>query len=121
MTIKVVLEIMTEVQDDVQFVWTSGRIDGVNASEFVTRFEQSIDGDKDVVLDLHHLRYISSAGLRGLLIIARKMHDSGKFVICGIPPHIIDVFKVTGMDKVLNITGNRKQALELVQATQPSS
>ena len=112
----VIMEIMTEVEGNVQFVWTSGRIDGVNANEFVSNFEEAVDMEhKHVVLDLHYLRYISSAGLRGLLIIARKMFGSSKFVVCSIPENIYDVFKVTGMDKVLTIVDDRKAALEFIQ------
>ena len=113
---KVIMEIMTEVDGSVQFVWTSGRIDGVNANEFVQKFEEAVDMEnKHVVLDLHYLRYISSAGLRGLLLIARDMFGRRKFVVCSIPDNIYDVFKVTGMDRVLTIVDDRKAALEFIQ------
>ena len=113
---QVIMEIMSEVKGNTQFVWTSGRIDGVNAKEFVDKFQDAIDMDNmHVVLDLRYLRYISSAGLRGLLIIARKMQGTCKFVVCSIPSNILDVFKVTGMHNVLTIVEDRKAALELIQ------
>ena len=112
---KVIMEIMKEVEGNTQFVWTNGRIDGVNVIEFVEKFEDSVElTNMNVVLDLHYLSYISSAGLRGFLIIARKMHGNKKFVVCSIPANILEVFKVTGMDHVLTIANDRKHALELI-------
>ena len=51
-----------------------GRIDGANAREFQVALESAIDPtDSNVILDLENLSYISSAGLRVILMTAKSL------------------------------------------------
>lgn len=56
----------------------SGRIDAVTAPDFERACLEVVHaGEKIVVLDLGGVLYISSAGLRSLLIIGRELQASG--------------------------------------------
>ena len=51
-------------------------------------------------LDLAKLEYISSAGLRQIVAMHKKMK---KLTITNVPAEIMDVFRMTGFDKRLDI------------------
>ena len=53
-----------------------GRIDGSNAADFLSSVEGVIDqNDSGIVLDFTNLAYISSAGLRIILLIAKDLRQ----------------------------------------------
>ena len=56
-----------------------GRVDGTNATEFQDAMKSEIvDSDRAVILDLENLTYISSAGLRVVLLIAKDLAEAGR-------------------------------------------
>ena len=69
-----------------------GRIDGNNYIEVQNALESGIDPDEHaMILDFAQLGYISSAGLRVCLIIAKKFNPEGKaFGICNLSESIRD-------------------------------
>ena len=49
-----------------------------------------------VVLDLHQVRYLASAGFQPLITLHRKLQDTGgQMVLCGLSPILTEVFRVT--------------------------
>ncbi len=53
-------------------------------------------GTGKVVLDLHKVRYLASAGFHPLLSLHRKLQDEGsRLVLCGLSPILSEVFRVT--------------------------
>ena len=49
------------------------------------------------VLDLSGVSYLSSAGLRALLLIHRRVAgENGRLVLAGVSPPVADIMKVTG-------------------------
>lgn len=90
-----------------------GRVDGTNASQLDATIAEHIDaGEAALLLDLGELTYISSAGLRVLLMAARKMQArSGKALFCCLSQQIARVFEVSGFNNVLSVHGSRDEAL----------
>ena len=91
-----------------------GRIDGVNARDFENALRESIgEGDGAVIVDLEDLSYISSAGLRAILLIAKTLSQRGaKFALCALSAPIREVFEISGFDKIVAIHGTRREAVE---------
>lgn len=84
----------------------TGHIDGINAQEFHDSLNQKTqDFDNNVVvLDCEKLSYISSAGLRSILLVARILTGKNKkFMLCSLPSSAMEVVKISGFDKVLDI------------------
>ena len=50
-----------------------GRVDTTNAKEFEEIITNSLDGVKELIMDFESLEYISSAGLRVMLMAIKKM------------------------------------------------
>ena len=108
----------TERDNGVLTVKVQGRVDGTNANEFQEEIRAALeDGDKAVLLDMAELSYISSAGLRSVLMIAKMMEKSNKpFMIHSLSAPIQDVFEISGFDKIINISDSPEQALKQLKA-----
>ena len=80
-----------------------GRIDSINAPEVTDTFEKLLNENsiKSALIDAADLEYISSAGLRALLTLKKKI--PGAVTILNTSDDIKDIFEVTGFDMILNI------------------
>ena len=81
----------------------SGRIDPTTASAFEKAVLENLDGVQDFVLDLKDVPYTSSAGLRTLLLAQKKMMKQGSMTLKNVQSSVLEVLKVTGYIKFLNI------------------
>ncbi|MXY46450.1 MAG: STAS domain-containing protein [Chloroflexi bacterium] len=90
------------------------RVDGTNAGEFQQALEADIsENDRIVILDCEGLSYISSAGLRVVLLTARALQkQNSKFAICSLSEQIREVFEISGFDKIIPVHSNRTAAVE---------
>ena len=90
-----------------------GRVDGTNASEFQDAMKAEInESDRAVVLDLQDLTYISSAGLRVVLLIAKDLQRQGaKMAACSLSDPVREVFVISGFDKIIPIHDSQDSAI----------
>ena len=81
-----------------------GRVDSLTAPEFLAAFEKAANTNflTDATVDMSHLEYISSAGLRVLLIIAKRL-GVGHVTITGASEPVRSIFEQTGYNYVLTI------------------
>ena len=57
------------------------------------------------VIDLARLDYISSAGLRVLLVTQKRVRGSGAGLrLINVRPHIHEIFRYTGFDRIIEMT-----------------
>lgn len=101
-------------EDDVLVISVSGRLDAETAPGFqedvLSRVEQ---GETSIVFDLQNLQYVSSAGLRVVLMAAKRLQQSGgKLVVCSLQDTVLEVFKISGMDSIIETAIDRACALE---------
>ena len=81
-----------------------GRLDTNTAPELETSFNADVAGITSVVLDLAELVYMSSAGLRVVLAMQKKMNAiNGSMVVKNVNETIMEVFEVTGFVDILTI------------------
>ena len=80
-----------------------GCLDATNFKELERRVRESLDGVEFLVLDCSGLEYISSAGLRAMLVAQKAMSKQGKMVVRGANESVMDTFELTGFTKVLTI------------------
>ena len=81
----------------------SGRLDTMTAPKLESEVKESLDGIHELVMDFTNLEYISSAGLRVLLLTTKLMKGKGSFVIKNINEIVNEVFEVTGFMDILNV------------------
>lgn len=93
-----------------------GRIDGTNYLECQNILESGIDPDEDaMILDFVQLGYISSAGLRVCLVIAKRFNGPGKaFGICNLSRSIRDIITVSGFDQIISLYETQSAAVQAI-------
>jgi len=63
-----------------------------------------VDDVNTLNIDLSELDYVSSAGLRVLLVAAKAAKGKGgKVVLLSPKPAILEVLKISGFDKILDV------------------
>ncbi len=92
-----------EKTNDVLILRMNGRLDAISCATFENEVLPLAGGSKThVVIDAGALEYISSAGLRSLLLIARQQNaHGGKVIICSLNPGIKEVFRISGFDTII--------------------
>ena len=82
------------------------------------RLAEKLDADKlkGLVIDFEATEYISSAGLRVLLMAAKKMKSTdGKLILCSMSEHVKEVFDIAGFTPIFNIETSREAAITVAQ------
>ena len=80
-----------------------GEVDSMNANDIEETLLRESEGVTDIMFDLGQLEYISSAGLRVLLSMQKLMKNQGSMTISNVNDDVMDIFKVTGFVRLLNI------------------
>ena len=80
-----------------------GRLDSTTAPELEEAVKESIEGVKDFCFDLSELEYISSAGLRVLLLSQKIMSKQGDLKVTNVKDEVMEIFEVTGFSEILTI------------------
>ena len=106
-------ELRNDIKGDVLILRFSGRLDAVTTPQIEKQVCQFIEqGQHKLLLDFSGVDYISSAGMRMLLATTKKLKSlSGQMILCSTNANVMDVFKMSGFDHVLQISPNENEAL----------
>lgn len=99
------MEIEKKQEKEVALVSVKGRMDAVSSPEFEKEMAVLIaEGNNVLILDLFALDYISSAGLRTILTITKKLKQKGgKLLLAGLKGMVKEVFEISGFRSVIPI------------------
>ena len=97
------MEIKMTKDNDKLLVALEGRLDTMTSPELEEKLKPELDSLTELAFDFSGLEYISSAGLRVLLMAAQSMEGKGKMVVKNVNSDIMDIFEVTGFSDILNI------------------
>lgn len=91
----------------------TGRLDAVTAPIFEKRIARLVEeGETRLVLNLERLDYLSSAGLRAILSVAKKIPKSeGSLVVCNLVGMTREVFSISGFDGIFPVAESVEEAL----------
>ena len=81
----------------------SGRLDTMTSPQLESEITGHLDGITEFIMDFTDLEYISSAGLRVLLVTSKMMKGKGRFVIRNINETVREIFEVTGFLDILTV------------------
>lgn len=99
------MQITTNISNQNLIISLSGRLDTITSpqlEEEITR--NSLDEIETVTLNMRALEYISSAGLRVVLKLHKKMTaQGGQLKLINVNDMIMEIFTMTGMDSFLEI------------------
>ena len=81
-----------------------GKLDVTSSEGFTELSISETEKNPKIVLDFAGLEYISSAGLRAVLMIAKKAAAAGgSFAVAGAVGSVVDVFKISGFDGIIRM------------------
>jgi anti-anti-sigma factor len=111
------MDISLERDGDVVVVRLSGRLDSSVASSAEERLSAAVtDAEPRLAIDMSGLAYISSAGLRVLLVLAKKVQQQkGKIALGGLTDNVREVFAVSGFDTIFPIETDLAAAVAAVR------
>ncbi|MCK4570110.1 MAG: STAS domain-containing protein [Bacteroidales bacterium] len=91
-----------------------GRLDTTNYGELEHHLSSMTENNEmKILLDLEKLEYISSSGLRILLMFLKKLKAAdGRFMLCGLSSDIREIFEISGFINIFEIFENQEAALE---------
>jgi anti-anti-sigma factor len=93
----------------------AGRLDGLTSDTVKSRLLDVIQGTAlRLVIDFAGVTYISSAGLRVLLEVAKRVAAvKGKLVLCAMGRDVRQVFDLAGFAALMPLCASREEALAL--------
>lgn len=108
------MEITTREVEGVKVVDFKGNLDTNTSPQAENHLSKMLDeGDKKILVNFKNLDYISSTGLRVLLVIAKRMKSSGdELRLCSLNEVVQEVFDISGFSVMLNVFGSESEALK---------
>lgn len=97
------MNITTKKENTTLTVALEGRLDTTTAPELEKALQAADASVTELILDFAGLVYVSSAGLRVLLITQKKMNKQGKMIIRNVCDDIKEIFEITGFLDILTI------------------
>ncbi len=111
------MKIGTENEGGVLVVKPNGRID----SDTSTDLEASLlgwieEGAHRLVIDFSDVNYVSSAGLRVILMAAKRIKQAqGGMALCALSTAIYEVLEISGFLSIITVTETRAEAMTTVK------
>ncbi len=98
------MEIVVKQEGTPFFFALEGRLD-TNTSPQLDEYAADLakKGVKDIVVDMGKCDFVSSAGLRVIVAMQKRAAVEGSLVFRNVLPEVMEVFEMTGFDKILTI------------------
>lgn len=100
-------------REGIAIVAPSGRIDTTTSGSLEEAVRRVVDtGGRRLLVDLSAVDYISSAGLRVFLVLAKRLRDlHGRLVLCGMTEPVRQVFQLAGFMPLFRVEPTQEAAL----------
>ncbi len=91
----------------------AGRVDSTTTETLERALTAALDaGERQLVVDFEGVSYISSVGLRALLVAARRMREArGTLVLCAMGDAVRQVFDLAGFLPLFTVDATRELAV----------
>ena len=91
------------LSDDTLTLTIEGRLDVITSPILNKVVDTELAGVKKLILDLEHLEYVSSAGLRVILTAQDIMDEQGEMKVIHANETVMETFDITGLVDLLTI------------------
>ena len=106
------MKVSVNEQANVSTVTLEGSIDGKTAPLVREELRPALEKAKNVILDMAGVNYLSSAGLRLLLLVYREFSaKNGKLVLVAVSPEIRAVMSHTGFLSFFTLADTQTEAM----------
>ena len=90
------------ISENVVTLKVSGRLDTETSSQFREEMKQIPQNAEKLIFDFTDVNYVSSAGLRELLV-CRKQYPGDRMTIINVQENVYEVFEMTGFDAIIPV------------------
>lgn len=97
------MDISKNIENGRLFLTISGRLDTTTAPLLEKEIKLDLDSISGITMDFDKLEYLSSAGLRVLLGVHKKLEKKDGLTIRNINETVAEIFDITGFSDVFNI------------------
>lgn len=109
------VEIKSALEKDIYTIYVIGEVDASSSIYLDESISEATSKHKKIMVNCEKLEYISSAGLGVFMSYINDMDEKDiKLVIYGLSDKVKHVFKILGLDQLLNITKDELEAKQLV-------
>jgi anti-anti-sigma factor len=109
------MDIHIEQKDAYVIVTAAGKIDAVTCTELEAKLNNLADnGQNRILINFKEVSYISSAGLRVLLAITKKLHGKGSLSLCSLSKGVRDIVTMAGFDHFMAIHDDLETAESVI-------
>ena len=106
------LEIRNESVGEILVLDLKGRLDTETSADLELAVQDLLEtGARDFIISLAGVGYVSSAGLRVLLMLGKGVDGNGSLRLVGLNPTVRQVFDVAGFTQLFTILPDREAAL----------
>ena len=99
------MEITKEYDGNELTISVEGRIDTITSQDLEREIASEMGNFNSLVMDFTDLTYISSAGLRLMIVTQKKLKPENiPFVIKNVNDTVGEIFRMSGFNKILEIT-----------------
>ena len=110
------MDVHSRQTDGAVVLTPAGRIDHHSATEFGDALQPYLDrcreGAGSLILDLGQTEYMSSVGLRVLMLAARQLKPHrGCMVICGLQPVMREIFEISRFHLIFDVYDSSDEAI----------
>ncbi len=111
------MNIKTITRDEITIVEISGSLDANTVPQVQDEIMSHVIPGCRLVLDMSECQYVSSSGLRILLMIAKqvKANGSGQWCLASVSAEVMDVIEMTGFAQFFSAAKTVSAAIEVVQ------
>ena len=107
------MTIDTLTEQGITVIAVQGRLDAPAAPEAERAFVAAVDeGARRVLLDLNGVDYMSSGGIRVIVMLSKRLgREGGSLKLCGMNPFVSEVFEITNLASQYDIRSDRHAGL----------
>lgn len=98
-----VMQIIKSLNNKELTIKLVGELNSITAPDLEAVIKNDLNGVKSLIFDFEELDYLSSAGLRVMLVAQKIMNGQGQMVLRHVNASVLDIFNITGFSNILNI------------------
>ena len=109
------MKVGVEFAEDVTIIKPEGKLDALTAADFQESIDRTLnDGHDQIVVDMIGTVYVSSAGLRVFIRMAKRLLPNHQLVVANLTPAVRQIFDLAGFPILMTICDNLDDAIEVV-------
>lgn len=107
------IDIHIEYIDNITLVNMKGELDSRSAPDVQEQLLSIVNPKSRMVLDMSDVNYMSSAGLRTLLLLYRRLGENvGRVIVAGLNDEVREVMEITGFLDFFATAETRQEAIQ---------